>query len=133
VKEFEDHPSTMDDEPRAVYSAQRYEDTALWQTPDMNSCVKLLLESYHGGYLWLIRRIKIDPMLINRIIGLSMQSPNPHDYYPRKTVDRALDQKIKEAYGDVEKGMRGYKVASIESGIVDLTCQMTARNLVCKN
>jgi hypothetical protein len=62
---------------------------------DMNSCVKLLLESYHGGYLWLIRRIAIDPMLINRITGLIMQSSDLHDYYPRKTVDRALDQKIK--------------------------------------
>jgi hypothetical protein len=29
--------------------------------------------------------------------------------------------------------MRGYKVASIESGIVHFTCQLTARNLVCKN
>jgi hypothetical protein len=45
-----------------------------------------------------------------------MQGPDPHEYYPRKTKDRTLAQKIKEAYGDVEKGVRGYKVASIESG-----------------
>jgi hypothetical protein len=43
-------------------------------------------------------------MLINRIIGLSMQGPDSHDYYPGKTVDHALSQKIKEACGNVEKG-----------------------------
>jgi hypothetical protein len=66
--------------------------------------VKLFLESYHGGYLWLNCQIKVDPVLINRIIGLSMQRPDPNDYYPRKTADYALAQKIKEAYHDVEKG-----------------------------
>jgi hypothetical protein len=71
--------------------------------------------------------------LINRIIGLSMQGPDPQDYYPKKTVDRALSQKIKEAYGNVEKGARGYKVASIESGTVRLACQLIAGKMVHKN
>jgi hypothetical protein len=62
-----------------------------------------------------------------------MQGPDPQDYYPRKTVDRALSQKIKEAYGNVEKGARGYKVTSIDSGTVYLTYQMIAGKLVCKN
>jgi hypothetical protein len=62
-----------------------------------------------------------------------MQGPDPHEYYPGKTADRALAQKIKEAYGDVEKGVRGYKVASIESGAVRLACQLIAGKLVCKN
>jgi hypothetical protein len=71
---------------------------------EVNYCVKLLLVSYHGGYLWLNHRIKVDPTLINWIIGISMQGPNPHDCYPGKTADCSLAQKIKEAYGDVEKG-----------------------------
>jgi hypothetical protein len=58
---------------------------------EVNACVKLLLESYHGGYLWLDHRITVDPTLINRIIGLSMQGPDPHEYYPGKTVDCALE------------------------------------------
>ena len=37
-----------------------------------------------------------------------MQGPDLQDYYPGKTIDRALSQKIKEAYGNVEKGTRGY-------------------------
>jgi hypothetical protein len=32
---------------------------------EVNSCVKLLLTIYHGGYLWLNCRITIDPALIN--------------------------------------------------------------------
>jgi hypothetical protein len=42
-----------------------------------------------------------------------MQGPDPHDFYPGKTSDRELAQIIKETYGDVKKGMRGYKVTSI--------------------
>jgi hypothetical protein len=100
---------------------------------EVNACVKLLLESYHRGYLWLDGHITIDLVLINRIIGIIMQGPDPHEYYPGKTADHALVQKIKEAYGDVEKGTRGYKVASIKSGVVHLTCQLIVGKLVHKN
>jgi hypothetical protein len=71
---------------------------------EVNYYVKMFLASYHGGYLWLNRQITFYPALINRITGLSMQGSDPHDYYPGNTADRALAQKIKEAYGDVEKG-----------------------------
>jgi hypothetical protein len=100
---------------------------------EVNACVKLLLASYHGGYLWLYCRITVDPVLINRIIRLSMQGPDPHEYYPGKTADCTFAQKIKEAYGDVEKGTIGYMVASIESGVVHLTCQLIIGKLVRKN
>jgi hypothetical protein len=100
---------------------------------EVNDCVKLLLASYHGGYLWLDHRITIDIELINKITRLSMKSPDPHEYYTRKTTYRALVKKIKEAYGDVEKGARGYKVASIESGAVRLACKLIAGKLVHKN
>jgi hypothetical protein len=71
---------------------------------EVNVCVKLLLSCYHGGYLWLNRRITLDSNLINRITGLSMQGPDPHDFYPGKTIDRALTQIIKDTYDHVEKG-----------------------------
>ena len=80
---------------------------------EVNACVKLLLSYYNGEYLWINHRITVDPTLINRITRLSMQGPNPHDFYPGKTIDHALAQRIKDTYGDVEKGTRGYKVASI--------------------
>jgi hypothetical protein len=33
-----------------------------------------------------------------------MQGPDPQEFYLGKTTDRALLVKIKETYGDVEKG-----------------------------
>jgi hypothetical protein len=72
-------------------------------------------------------------MLIHRIMRLSMQGPDPQDFYPRKSTDPALAKKIKETYNDVEKGTRGYKVASIQSGVVLLTCKIIAGKLVRKN
>jgi hypothetical protein len=51
---------------------------------EVNACVKLLLSCYHGGYFWLNHRIIVDLMLINWIIGLSMQGPDPQDFYPGK-------------------------------------------------
>jgi hypothetical protein len=62
-----------------------------------------------------------------------MQGPDPQDLYPGKSVDHALAQKIKDTYGDVEKGIRGYKVASIQSGAVHLAYQLITGKLVCKN
>jgi hypothetical protein len=48
-------------------------------------------------------------------------------------MDHALAQKIKDTYGDVEKGTRGYKVASIHSGIVHLSYDLIVGNLVRNN
>jgi hypothetical protein len=79
----------------------------------VNACVKMLLSCYHGSYLWLDHRIIVDPTLIHKIIGLNIQGPNPQEFYPRKYANHVLEQKIKDTYGDVEKGTRGYKVASI--------------------
>jgi hypothetical protein len=75
---------------------------------EVNACVKMLLSCYHGRYLWLNHHITVDLTLINRITWLSMQGPNPQDFYPKKTMDHALSQRIKETYGDVEKGTQGY-------------------------
>jgi hypothetical protein len=96
-------------------------------------CVKILLSCYHGGYLWLDRRITVDPTLIHKIIGLSMQGPDPQDFYPRKVVDRALARRIKDTYGNVEKGTQGYKVASIQNGAVRLFFQLIVEKMVRKN
>ena len=71
---------------------------------EVNACIRLLLSCYHGGYLWLDHRIMVALILINQITGLSMQGPNPHEFYLGKTADRALAQRIKDTYGDVEKG-----------------------------
>jgi hypothetical protein len=43
-----------------------------------------------------------------------------------------LAQIIKDTYGDVENGTRGYKVAFIQSGVVCLACQLIIGKLVRK-
>ena len=75
----------------------------------------------------MVRESTINISLTLFVLGI--QGPDPHEYYPGKTADHTLVQKIKEAYGDVEKGVRGYTVASIESGVVHLTCQLIIGNL----
>jgi hypothetical protein len=100
---------------------------------EVNACIKLLLSCYHGGYLWLDRHIIVDLMLIHWITGLSMQGPDPQDFYPGKAADRTLAQTIKDTYGDVEKRKWGYKVASIHNGVVRLDFQLITGNLVRKN
>jgi hypothetical protein len=88
---------------------------------------------YHGGYIWLDRHVTMDMVLIHLITGLSMQGPDPQQFYPGKAADLSLAQRIKEDYGNVEKGKRGYKVASIQDGTVFLYCQLIARNLIRNN
>jgi hypothetical protein len=68
---------------------------------EVNVCVKLLFSCYHGRYLWLYRHITVDLTLIHRITKLSMQGPDPQEFYARKASDRALAQRIKDTYGDV--------------------------------
>jgi len=62
-----------------------------------------------------------------------MKGYDPQQFYPGKALDRSLAQHIKEAYGEVEKGKRGYKVASIQDGAVLLACQLIADKLIRKN
>jgi hypothetical protein len=95
--------------------------------------LKILLSCYHGGYLWLDKRVTVDPTLIYTITGISVQGPDPQKFYPGKAADRSLVQHIKETYDDVEKGKQGYKVASIQDGTMHLACQLIAGNLVRKN
>jgi hypothetical protein len=100
---------------------------------ELNACMKMLLSYYHRGYLWLNCHITVDMTLINQIIGLSMQGPDPHDFYPGNTSDRELAYIIKETYGDVKKGTQGYKVTSIQKNVVNFTCQLIVGKLVRKN
>jgi hypothetical protein len=100
---------------------------------EVEACVKLLMSCYHGGYLWLDIPMTVEPTLIHLITGLSMKAPDPHQFYPGKAADHSLAQWIKETYGDVEKGKQGYKVSSIQDGVVRLACQLIAGKIVRKN
>jgi hypothetical protein len=123
----------MDYEPHAVHTAQCHEDSSLRKAP-RSECMHQDVVVLLPWWILVVKpRITVDPTLINRITGLSMQGPDPQDFYPGKSMDRALTQRIKDTYGDVEKGTRGYKVASIQSGAVHLACQLITGKLVRKN
>jgi hypothetical protein len=62
-----------------------------------------------------------------------MQGPDPQDFYLGKVADRTLAQTIKDTYGDVEKGKRGYKLSSMQNGVVCLAYQLITCKLVRKN
>jgi hypothetical protein len=62
-----------------------------------------------------------------------MHGPNQQDFYLGKVVDYALEQRIKDTYGNVENGMQGYKVASIHNGVVRLAYQLIIGMMVRKN
>jgi hypothetical protein len=62
-----------------------------------------------------------------------VKGPDPQQVYLGKALDRYLVQCIKEAYGDIEKGKRGYKVASIYNGEVCLSCQILTGKIVRNN
>jgi hypothetical protein len=57
----------------------------------------------------------------------------PSGFYPGKVADHALVQRIKDTYGDVDKWKWGYKVASIQNGVVHLACQLIIGKIVRKN
>jgi hypothetical protein len=71
--------------------------------------------------------------LIHHITGLILKGPDPQKFYLGKTSDRLLVQRIKEAYAEVEKGKRGYKVASIQDGALRLAFQLLSVKIVRKN
>jgi hypothetical protein len=81
----------MDYEPHTVHPTERHEDSPLRKTPGGECmCQDMLLSCYHGGYLWLNLRIIVDLMMINRITSLSMQGPDPQEFYPGKSMGCTL-------------------------------------------
>jgi hypothetical protein len=100
---------------------------------EVNAYVKILLSRYHGGYMLLDWRITMDPALIHQIIGLRMKGLDLQHFYLGKASDHSLAQRVKESYDEVKKGKRGYKVDSIQDGVVHLAFQLIVGNIVRNN
>jgi hypothetical protein len=100
---------------------------------EVNASVKVLLSCYHRRYLWLDRMIIMDPMLIHQITSLITKGPEPQHFYPGKASNHSLAQCIKEAYGEVEKGKRCYKVSSIQDGAVSHAFQLIVFKVIRNN
>jgi hypothetical protein len=90
----------MDDEPCVDHPTECNENPTLWKTLG-SEC---LFQDTTLMLPWKLLSIIVDLRLIHRIIGLSMQGPDSLEFYPRKAIDHALSQNIKDTYDDVEKG-----------------------------
>jgi hypothetical protein len=121
------HPWTMDTARSTILNVMEIPHFGRHQ--EVNACINILLSCFHGGYLWLDRHITVDPTFIHRITRLSMQGPDPQEFFPGKAADHDLTQTIKYTYGDVEKRKRGYKVASIHNGAVHMDYHLIASKL----
>jgi hypothetical protein len=121
----------MDPQPHTVHATEHHEDSSLQKTP-RDECMCQVVDVLLPWRIFMVEP-SYNSLFDDRIMGLRMQGPDPQDLYPGKAMDHSLSQRIKDTYGDVEKGMRGYKVSSIESVTVCLTCQMIAGKLVHKN
>jgi hypothetical protein len=62
-----------------------------------------------------------------------MQGPDPQNFYLGKAADRVLAQTIKETYGNVDKGKRGYNISSIQNGAVHLDFHLIIGKIIKKN
>jgi hypothetical protein len=82
------HPWTMDIAISTILNVMKIPHFGIHQ--EVNACIKFLMSCYHGGYMWLDRRIIVDPVLIHQITGLSMQGLNPQDFYPGKVAYHTL-------------------------------------------
>jgi hypothetical protein len=51
---------------------------------EVNACVKLLLSCYHGGYLWLDRRITVDPGVDPSDHRIEHARTRPSGFLPRE-------------------------------------------------
>ena len=51
---------------------------------EVNACVKQLLVSFHGGFLWLDRKVSVDVKLIIVIMGLPLTGVDPTPFFTKK-------------------------------------------------
>ena len=59
----------------------------------MNACVKQLLVSFHGGFLWLDKKKYVDVELIAAITGLPLAGIDPTSFF-KKDQDTMLTNRI---------------------------------------
>ena len=60
--------------------------------------MKQLLAFFHGGFLWLDRKISVDIELIASIIGLPLAVVDPAPFFAGKDQDKNLTNIMKQKY-----------------------------------
>lgn len=69
------------------------------RSPGRKACVRQLLVLVYDGFLWMGKRIPIDPMLIWRITRIPYQGLNAIEEFVGKDLDRAIAVNMKNKFG----------------------------------
>ena len=96
----------------------------------MNTSVKNLSISFHGGYLCIEKPIFLDVKLIVVITGLPLAGIDPIPYL-RKDQDTVISTKMKDKY-DFTRDNRGFLITSINDHTVRFATEVLIRKLLRK-
>ena len=84
--------------------------------------------AFHGGFLWLDRKVSMEIELIAVITGLPLGVPNPTPFFAAKDKDIALTNNLKDKY-DLTRDTRGFFIASINYHTVRFAAKVLDRKL----
>ena len=90
---------------------------------EVDTCVKQLLVYFHGGCLWLDRRISVVVDLIIAIVGLPTAQVDPTSFFVRTEKDPGLADQMKEKY-NLSTDKRGFFISSINDTIVQFIAKL---------
>jgi hypothetical protein len=97
----------------------------------INESVKKILETMHGGILWMDSPIPINVDLIVSIIGLPTDGEMLEKYLEEKMKEKSISDEIKEKYG-METGSKGITISDINDLATRIVTRMLGYKLMCK-
>ena len=96
---------------------------------EVNTCVKQLLVYFHGGCLWINKKISVDVDLKAWIVGLPLTGVDPTPFSTGKDQDTTLTNRMKEKY-NLSRDKRGFSIASINGIFYRFTPKVLSRNML---
>ena len=100
------------------------------QSVSINVCVKQLLVSFHGGFLWINKKVSVDVELIAVVTGLPLPGIESASYF-KKYQDTMLETKMKDTY-NFSRDTIGFLINSINDHTVQLTAKIWTTKLLKK-
>ena len=87
------------------------------RSTEVNACVKQLLASFHGWFLWLDELVEVIVGLILEIMKLPKDGPKPSQYFHGKYNDKKMAVTLKK-HCSLECDKRAYLIDSINDPAV---------------
>ena len=102
------------------------------QSTEVNSCMKNLLELFHGGFLWLDEPVEVIVGLILEIMRLPKDGPKPSQYFHGKYNYKKMVVTLKK-HCYLECDRRAYLIDSINDPAVCIGARIFSSKIVRKN